>query len=217
VTVDASLQTKLSTFTSTAKSRSALNQNISGIQNPKLPDGGGIVAYALNFPALILDAPAIISFESNGYEHVPKFGAFGAVPANRSYFVGNGLVDGLTASLVRVQQLCNQIALLREIYQFYGTSGDTKLTDAASKAELTLDQSTSRFKRGRKIRCNLSQHRPSHRLRWVRLPSTTRSATARPMGAEVEIHSSTSIRRPMFSSAPRSRMSSCEVGVKSMH
>jgi hypothetical protein len=138
VTVDASLQTKLSTFTTTAKTRSALNQNVSGIQNPKLPDGGGIVAYALSFPSIILDAAAIISFESGGYEHVPKFGTFGAVPANRNYFVGTGLVDGLTASLVRVQQLRNQIAWLREVYGYYGFSGDTKLTDAAGTADTDL-------------------------------------------------------------------------------
>jgi hypothetical protein len=138
VTVDASLQTKLSTFTSTTRTRSALNQSISGIQNPKLPDGSGIVSYALSFPSMILDAPAIISFESNGYEHVPKFGAFGTLPANRNYFVGTGLVDGLTASLVRVQQLRNQIGWLQGIYRFYGYTGDTKLTPAAGTADADL-------------------------------------------------------------------------------
>jgi hypothetical protein len=138
VTVDASLQTKLSTFTSTTKTRVSLNQNISGIQNPSLPDGNGIIAFALGFPSQVLTAPAIIAFLADGYEHVPNFGAFGTVPANRNYFGGTGIVDGLTATLVQVQQLKNQIGWLQSIYNFYGYSGDSKLSDSAGKAQHDL-------------------------------------------------------------------------------
>jgi hypothetical protein len=132
VSVDATLQANIDNLVKTTTSRTSLYQNISGIQNPQLPDGTDIVKFANNFPSLPLDAPTVLSFESSGYEHVPGFGTFGAVPNNRSYFVGSSVVDGLTASLVSVQQLSNQITWLKEIYQFYGfTAGsDTTLMDA---------------------------------------------------------------------------------------
>lgn len=139
VSVDAALQAKLSSFTSTTKVRSSLKQVISGIQNPKLPDGNGIISFALSFPSLVLDAPAIIDFQTDGYEHVPDFGTFAPIPTNRSYFVGTGVVSGLTASLVAVQQLRNQVLWLLSIYDYYGFSRDAKLADAATQTQTDLE------------------------------------------------------------------------------
>ena len=138
VSVNAGLQTKLDNFTSSTKTRSSLDQTISGIQNPKLPDADQIIAYSLSFPSLLLDAPAVIDVESAGYEHVPGFGNFGPIPANRKYFVGTGAVGGLTASLVTIQELRDQIVWLQDIYAHYGYSGDAAVTAAAAQTQKDL-------------------------------------------------------------------------------
>ncbi len=136
VNVNASLQTKIQNFSSSTQTRSVFSQMISGLQNPSFPSSDGIINYALQFPSLTLDAPTIISFQTTGYEHV--FGNFGDIPKNRAYFVGTGVIDGLTKYLVAVRQLLAQIGWLNSIYQFYGYSGDTNLGVIAPKAQSDL-------------------------------------------------------------------------------
>ncbi len=137
VNVDASLQTKIQNFSSSTQTRSVFSQMISGIKNPSLPSSDGIINFALQFPSLPLDAPTIISFQTTGYEHV--FGSFGDIPKNRAYFVGTGVIDGLTKYLIAVRQLLAQIGWLSSIYQFYGYSGDSKLGTTAADARTDLN------------------------------------------------------------------------------
>ncbi len=138
VKVDASLQVKINNFTSSTKTRVSLEQHISGISHPALPSADKIIEFAQNFSTLKLDAPTVIRFETTGYEHVPKLGTFQPIPRNRRFFVGNGVVDGLTASLVRVKQLQNQIRWLQGIHAFYGGHVDARLAEVAKEVEADL-------------------------------------------------------------------------------
>lgn len=136
VSVDASLQAKIQSFTSSTQTRSSFSQMVTGIMNPSLPAADGIIGYALDFPNKKLDAPSILGFLTTGYQHV--FGDFGKIPDNCLYFIGTGVIDGLTKSLVDVRQLQDQIGWLSAIYRFYGYGGDPSLPAASAAAKRDL-------------------------------------------------------------------------------
>ena len=137
--VDASLQTKISSFNSSVTTRIAFDQNMSGIRDPKFPDSDHIIEFALAFPSMELTAPAIVEFETLGYERVPNFGDFQPVAKNREFFVGNTVVGGLTKPLVTIQQLQNQIEWIKQVYQFYGGYSDGKVDATATAAKTDHD------------------------------------------------------------------------------
>lgn len=140
VTINAGFQSKLNNFISSTQVNVSFNQSVSGISNPKLPDSDHIIEYALAFPSLNLDAPAIVGFQTTGYEHVPGFGSFQPVAANRAYFVGNGTNDcGLTAKLVDIVELQDQIAWIKSIYDFYGGYNDSQLNTVSTQAAANRD------------------------------------------------------------------------------
>lgn len=139
VNVETGLQTKLDQFASTSKTRSSLKQTMSGIKNPKFPAEDKIIAFALEYTSLKLDAPAILDFETEGYERVEKFGPFQPIPANRKYFAGTSVVGGLTADLVRIGELNEQIQWLKATYDRYGYRRDRKLAEAAETVKADLD------------------------------------------------------------------------------
>lgn len=134
VTVDAGFQSKLNSFISQTNVRISFNQSVTGIRNPKLPDADHIIEYALGFPSIPLDAPAIIGFQTTGYEHIPGFGSFQPVAKNRTYFIGNDVDGGLTAKLVDIVQLQDQMAWIQSTYDFYGGYTDSKLTSVSTQA-----------------------------------------------------------------------------------
>jgi hypothetical protein len=135
VTIDGSMQAKITSFSSSSSVESNFDQNVSGILNPKLPTSDQIIPFALAFPSLALDAPTIIGFGTSGYEHVPAFGGFEPISKNRSFFVGDGVVDGLTKPLVQVRQLNDQISWIQSVYSFYGGYSDAKLTSVGIQAK----------------------------------------------------------------------------------
>jgi hypothetical protein len=137
--VDAALQVKLNSFTSSTKTRLSVEQRITGIRNPEAPPADKIIEFAQGFLSRPLDAPRVIHFETNGYERVPRFGTFQPIVRNRRFFVGNGIVDGLTASLVRVKQLQSQIRWLQDIHAFYGGYVDARLAEVTGQAQADLE------------------------------------------------------------------------------
>lgn len=90
------------------------------------------------YTGLALDAPAILDFETEGYERLEGFGSFEPIPANRRYFVGARGGGGLTADLVRISELKEQILWLKETYGHYGYRGDAKLPKALKMVETDL-------------------------------------------------------------------------------
>jgi hypothetical protein len=133
--LDVGLQTKINQFQSSAKTRASFSQRVSGIKNPKLPDSDHVIEYAIAFPSIPLDEPAIITFDTHGYEHVPDFGNFQPVAKNRDFFVGNSVIGGLTLPLVQIQQVENQIASIKTIYHAYGGFADVKLVSNGKQSE----------------------------------------------------------------------------------
>jgi hypothetical protein len=140
VSVDANLQTKISNFTSSTNTRTTFTQIVIGLKDPSLPASDKICEFGQEFLKLPLTAPAILRFETTGYEKTSPviIGGFGNIPKNRRYFIGTSVIDGLTKSLVAVRQLSDQIGWLRSINQFYGYGGDSILDDAKKKADSDL-------------------------------------------------------------------------------
>ncbi|MBO9713207.1 hypothetical protein [Sphingomonas sp.] len=128
VTVNGSLETAIDNFTKTTKTNWRYDQEISGIRNPSPPPREQLIDYALKFPSIELDAPTVIGFTTAGYENVPGFSLdFQRIVANRRYFVGSTIDDGLTRSLLKIVSLQNKVAWLKGIYGCYGFTGDPEL------------------------------------------------------------------------------------------
>ncbi len=119
VTVDASLEVKMSTFLSETKTSSKFNCAVSGTSNVKLPTPDKLVEFTLAFPLITLDAPKMIAFATEGYENVPDAPDIGKIVRNRRYFVGDGAVGGLGEPLIRISALRTAVARLEDIYRRY--------------------------------------------------------------------------------------------------
>jgi hypothetical protein len=138
--MDAELQTKLSEFVSRTKVDVAFYENVSGLSHPLLPKREEMIEYARAFPSLRLDAPAIIAFETSGYESVGGITTnFDPIAKNRLYFTGDGIYGGLTPQLVEVQHLLRQISSLKNIYEFYGGFTDDKVKEVDGLAQTDLE------------------------------------------------------------------------------
>ncbi|MDN0084081.1 jacalin-like lectin [Crenobacter sp. SG2305] len=145
--VGADLQTKLNRVTEKTQVRISFNQNVAGIANPKLPTPEQLVQYALDFPSIPIDAPAILSFGLTGYEHVPDVGSFEPIAGNRTFLIGNQSDGGLAQDLVKETQLINQIGWLKSIYAFYQGFNDSKLNEVASQAQTDQQALNEQFTR----------------------------------------------------------------------
>lgn len=137
--VDSGFQAKLDSVVKDTNVKYAFNQNISGIENPKLPKPDALVQYAIDFLSLPVNDPAIISFSSIGYEKVPnpdtEAGLFVQIRKNRWYFSEN---SEFSKALASVTELINKIEQLQEIYQFYNFKNDEKLNRVYSTAKTDL-------------------------------------------------------------------------------
>lgn len=145
--VDAGLQAKLDKVTTSTQVRIAFNQNISGIANPKFPTPDSMIAYALAFPSLPIDAPAIVAYAVTGYEHVGDMSGFVPVAKNRDFLIGPDGRGGLSQYLVAETELLNQIAWLKEIYAFYQGFKDGKVDEVQREAQADLDALNEQFLR----------------------------------------------------------------------
>ncbi|KVG23013.1 hypothetical protein WK92_06040 [Burkholderia ubonensis] len=143
--VDTDLQTKLNKVTTSTQVRLSFNQNVSGIANPKLPTTDDMIAYALAFPSLPIDAPAILAFAVTGYEHVPDMSSFAPVAKNREFLIGPNGDSGLSQYLVAETELLNQIAWLKKIYAFYQGFQDGKVDEVQHEAQADLDALNEQF------------------------------------------------------------------------
>jgi hypothetical protein len=148
-TIGGDFQSKIDKVTKSSHTRISFSQNVAGIANPRLPNPNELVAYALAFPSLPIDAPAILSFACTGYEHVHEINDFGPIAKNRDYFLGTNVTPGLAASLAKVVELKNQLQWMEKLYTFYrGYSGDSKAKEGleeAKKDELAINTQIAAF------------------------------------------------------------------------
>ncbi|WP_332604910.1 jacalin-like lectin [Acinetobacter sp. ESBL14] len=113
-------------------------QIVSGLKNPNLPDQNNIIKYALDFFDKEIDNPAIISYTSTSYDHVPNFPAdvLNQVRKNVNYFTDP--TGNFTKKGIDVDNLKNQCENLNLIYNFYKFNGDKKLLDVLELVKLDL-------------------------------------------------------------------------------
>jgi hypothetical protein len=129
--VSASFSAKFTNSRSSTTARSELYQYVSGT-NVAMPKGEDAVDFALRFSAIPLDTPAVLDFETTGYEEVPGLTrAFSGVARNREYFCGDGgnVSLGLNGKLAKLTGIQNQIHDIESIYKFYGGHTDQQLAD----------------------------------------------------------------------------------------
>jgi hypothetical protein len=138
VTVDAALQTKVSNYLSSNKTRTFFEQNVSGVSKVILPAGPDICEFARKFPDMEMTMPETFTFEVEGYENVPGFGDFQSIVNSRRFFVDprNGLVN----KLVDVQELEDEIELIEKIYDLCGGYNDEKLEKVKREAREDHDK-----------------------------------------------------------------------------
>jgi hypothetical protein len=112
--VSADLQTKLTTFHSSTRTRSAFDQMSLGIEYLSLPPAEKLAEFALDFTSKVPDAPTITNLKKAGYETLPGLGDwFGPMSANRRHF------DGLHKKLELMRKLNERIQSLKKTYAFY--------------------------------------------------------------------------------------------------
>ncbi len=138
VTVDAELQTKLTTFVKDNQTLMRFKQNIWGIKNPSPPMAENLVAYGIGFISIPIDQPVVISFKSIGYESVNSARAFRRVMQNRELFLGSPGIEGLLTRLRKLDALRQQITRIEEVFQFYTQGSDPSIQDAANRVDTDL-------------------------------------------------------------------------------
>jgi len=134
-------QLALDTLLREVKVTYQLSQYMSGQTGLSFPQGSGIFEFAQKYPSHPMDAPAIITFGTTGYESVYGNGnAFAKIAANRKYFIGNQNVDGLAKDLVRIDESLKQMDQIYDIYKFYGfESKDATLVTSREQAIKDID------------------------------------------------------------------------------
>lgn len=144
----ASLQTNLSTFLQSTHTQTVFRQTITGFDNPPMASSEGLIAFALRFPQVPMDHPAIISFEVEGYEHVSGVNAanFSKIVINREYFLGLDTTGGLSSKLQALDALESQIHRVLGIERTYGGYADPKLTAASSDVAVDKAQAVSQIR-----------------------------------------------------------------------
>lgn len=127
-TVNLDVQAKLSDFLKTTSTNWTFDQEITGHQNPKLPNQDELIKFAIDFPSKSLDSPVTTGVKVSGYESVPgiKRGTLAKIVKNRTHFLGR---EGVLLSFARLTGIQNQISWLKRIYARYNYSGDQALLD----------------------------------------------------------------------------------------
>jgi hypothetical protein len=165
VSLDAKLQASFDQVIKTSTMRTDFAQNVSGIENPRLPAPEDIVKFATNFTSLPMDMQAVIDFDTTGYEHVPGLEAIETLAANRTYFVGDQTDDGLARKLADLMLLQNKISHVIDIYRTYGYDGDLNFTTKKDQVQKDIEAIGNQIRQW--------EHDPTQTFNLPPLPSLT--------------------------------------------
>jgi hypothetical protein len=140
--VTAKLEAAIQQVLSTTSVHISFDQVISGISNLKMPIEQEMIQFGLDFATHVLDTPAVLSYETQGYEHVtgmipvgPHTDLWAPVTANRSLFQGR---DGINAQAPALDSLENQADWIGKVYAVYNYQDDTVLR--SRKADIVQDK-----------------------------------------------------------------------------
>ena len=133
--LSADFQMKLEKVCKASSSTVTFQQIVSGLKDPHLPSQDNIINYALTFFDQEINNPAIISYETTSYDHVPGFPAnlLDQVRRNVTYFTDpNG---DFTKKGIDINELINQCENIESIYKHYDYSGDSQVNKVLESAQ----------------------------------------------------------------------------------
>lgn len=136
--LSASFQMKLENMSQSSSVNVTFQQIVSGFTNPHLPSQDQIIDYAISFFDRTIDQPAIISYNSTSYDHVPGFPAkvFDQINTNVKYFTDPN--RQFTKNELEISGLISQCQEIESIYGHYKYKGDEKLIAVRQQAEKDL-------------------------------------------------------------------------------
>jgi len=145
LSLDASVSTKLSSASSSAKVAYKLNQRLIGVSGVTPPaatspsDIDGMVKFAMAFPSLTVDAPETVSFKVDGYEQIlPMSVDFSGITQNRDAFLGTAATPGWGQMIVQLRGVMNDGKAIKNLYDFYGGHQDSDLDSRLRRVQQDL-------------------------------------------------------------------------------
>lgn len=138
--LSADFQMKLEKVCKASLSRVTFQQIVSGLKDPHLPSQDNIINYALSFFDQEINNPAIISYETTSYDHVPDFppNVLDQVQKNVSYFTDP--TGEFTKKVIDINELINQCENLESIYKYYDFTDDQKVNLVFESAQKDLQK-----------------------------------------------------------------------------
>ena len=139
--ISGSFSTKLSQSMQQAGTKTSSHQSmvggplVAGTNNPvpfpSSTDVAGMIAYAAIFPTAALAAPAVVGFQSTGYEigNLASGTAWNQVVCNRQLFLANtpSLLSGLSGIMAWLNTVMDMVNDIQATYTTYNYTGDTTL------------------------------------------------------------------------------------------
>jgi len=123
--LESGLQAALELSCSQMRVRHVMRQFMSGHFAQLLPEAGDVVRFAQGFGEAKPDMPAVLSFETTGYEMLPGLGeAFAPVVRTRNLFTGGPAGRGLAQDYAQACAVGHAAAQIREVYRAYLYVGD---------------------------------------------------------------------------------------------
>lgn len=143
--LDASVSAKLTATASSTKVQFTMNQMLTGIRGVAPPpatspsDIDGMVNFAIGFPALTMNSPALVSFAVEPYEQIlgPSV-PFNGVTQNRTAFLGNPANMGWGQMIVQLQGVMNDCNAIKSLYAHYADHQDSGFASRASQVQQDL-------------------------------------------------------------------------------
>jgi hypothetical protein len=140
--VTAKIEAAIQQVLSTTSVHISFDQVISGFSDLPMPIEQEMIQFALDFATHVPSTPAVLSYETTGYEHVKGLidSPWAPVTANRGLLQGkDGIINAQASALVSLENQANSIDKVYKAYNYRGDKllGDRKAVIGQDKLELT--------------------------------------------------------------------------------
>jgi hypothetical protein len=145
--IDASVSAKLTTTASSTNVQFIMNQSLTGVRGVAPPaatspsDIDSMVNFAIGFPALTMNSPALVSFAVEPYEQILSPSVpFNGVTKNRTAFLGNPADMGWGQMIVQLQGVMNDCNAIKSLYAYYADHQDSDFESRSSQVQQDLKE-----------------------------------------------------------------------------